>query len=785
MNPWRHDIQGRVTAKITPNGDTTTYQFYPVSGRLSAVTLPKDQALVAATFTLKYDALGRLVKQDFTDAATPDVSYTAFDAFSRLKEMTDGLGTTALSYHSFGQVGGGQLSVLDGPLGDDALRYSFTHFGRALRTENVSEPVTGGSAVRQFVEHGYDFMGRASAVSTDMGGSAVGYLSTNFTGKADSITHQVGGVDAVRSSYGYFPAANTTQHGRLQSITHAFPAGGGAWTMQAQHDYAYDVAGRLNSWRWQSAAFGAEAAVDRRWETRHDAADQLEQVLSFSGTGSTVLETWGYAYDAAGNRSYEEHGGTGIISKSGLANRLKQRGGAGAVRVSGTVDKAASVTVNGQPARVTSTGGAAPFRFETDLTVGTGTQTFSIAADDGTNPATTQSYSIDVPAAHQTYEHDLNGNLLTVRDGQTSTLQRGYEWDAANRLVKIVYADGGSTTFQYDGLSQRRVITERDAGGTITSTTHLLWHAGRVWQEQDTTGRVTKRYHFNGVQTLTYTGANTTPDTITNALTLTDHLGSHREVVTLNGGTPAITGRRDFDPYGKATQVGTVPTNAAYTSHYLHSRSGLELALYRAYDAELGRWLNEDPLGEEGGMNLYGYVGNGPLGAVDRLGLAGMEFVYDSPDAAAKAVFQELLSQTQQAGTPEWGGLILSNYKGKFAYTCPASNGKTAVNELSAPVPEIFLKAKKFVDLFEPVGEYHTHPQVTGAISNEVTMNNLRNARFSMDDYNGGHTRGLANSYLGLPNGMVKCMDPRKKLVKFDLKYGTWGVPDSFTRIVK
>jgi YD repeat-containing protein len=241
---WRHDIQGRVTAKITPNGDTTTYQFYPVSGRLKAVTLPKDQALVAATFTLKYDALGRLVKQDFTDAATPDVSYTAFDAFSRLKEMTDGLGTTALSYHPFGQVGGGQLRVLDGPLVDDALRYSFTHFGRALRTENVSEPVTGGSAVRQFVEHGYDFMGRAAAVSTDMGSSAVGYLSTNFTGKADSITHQVGGVDAVRSSYGYFPAANTAQHGRLQSITHAFPAGGGAWTMQAQHDYAYDVAGR-------------------------------------------------------------------------------------------------------------------------------------------------------------------------------------------------------------------------------------------------------------------------------------------------------------------------------------------------------------------------------------------------------------------------------------------------------------------------------------------------------------------------------------------------------------
>lgn len=64
-----------------------------------------------------------------------------------------------------------------------------------------------------------------------------------------------------------------------------------------------------------------------------------------------------------------------------------------------------------------------------------------------------------------------------------------------------------------------------------------------------------------------------------------------------------------------------VPTNAAYTGHWLHERSGLELALYRAYDPELGRWLNEDPLEEEGGLNLYGYVENGPVMGIDPLGL--------------------------------------------------------------------------------------------------------------------------------------------------------------------
>jgi RHS repeat-associated protein len=42
---------------------------------------------------------------------------------------------------------------------------------------------------------------------------------------------------------------------------------------------------------------------------------------------------------------------------------------------------------------------------------------------------------------------------------------------------------------------------------------------------------------------------------------------------------------------------------------------------YRSYAPRHGRWLSRDPLGEEGGLLLYGFCGNGPLGAVDALGL--------------------------------------------------------------------------------------------------------------------------------------------------------------------
>jgi RHS repeat-associated protein len=59
-----------------------------------------------------------------------------------------------------------------------------------------------------------------------------------------------------------------------------------------------------------------------------------------------------------------------------------------------------------------------------------------------------------------------------------------------------------------------------------------------------------------------------------------------------------------------------------FTGFYRHQASGLNQTLYRAYDPELGRWLSRDPLAERGGLNLYAYVGNDPVNAIDLLGLA-------------------------------------------------------------------------------------------------------------------------------------------------------------------
>lgn len=41
---------------------------------------------------------------------------------------------------------------------------------------------------------------------------------------------------------------------------------------------------------------------------------------------------------------------------------------------------------------------------------------------------------------------------------------------------------------------------------------------------------------------------------------------------------------------------------------------------YRYYSPELGRWPSRDPIGEEGGLNVYFFVVNAPIDTVDTLG---------------------------------------------------------------------------------------------------------------------------------------------------------------------
>jgi RHS repeat-associated protein len=79
-----------------------------------------------------------------------------------------------------------------------------------------------------------------------------------------------------------------------------------------------------------------------------------------------------------------------------------------------------------------------------------------------------------------------------------------------------------------------------------------------------------------------------------------------------------------YDPYGNLlSSAGTLATANTYrfSSREYVPTSGLYVYLYRFYNAGTERWLNQDPLGEQGGINLYRFVRGNPVNSVDPRGL--------------------------------------------------------------------------------------------------------------------------------------------------------------------
>jgi RHS repeat-associated protein len=80
--------------------------------------------------------------------------------------------------------------------------------------------------------------------------------------------------------------------------------------------------------------------------------------------------------------------------------------------------------------------------------------------------------------------------------------------------------------------------------------------------------------------------------------------------------------------------------------------SGYYLYKYRHYDPQLGRWPSRDPIEENGGANLYAFVGNNGVNRSDKLGL---EFKNNGlTGITLEARAKENWTNTQLGGTPKF-----------------------------------------------------------------------------------------------------------------------------------
>jgi RHS repeat-associated protein len=75
-----------------------------------------------------------------------------------------------------------------------------------------------------------------------------------------------------------------------------------------------------------------------------------------------------------------------------------------------------------------------------------------------------------------------------------------------------------------------------------------------------------------------------------------------------------------YDPFGNLVSKSGPLADAnvyRFSSKEFHVNSGLYYYGYRFYSPNLQRWINRDPIGISGGLNLYGFVGNRPLSQAD------------------------------------------------------------------------------------------------------------------------------------------------------------------------
>jgi len=575
---WVRDVQGRVTSKIYSDLTQINYTYEANTSRLKSVTDAKNQSAIYGYFG--DDNLQQITYSNAV-VATPAVSFTYDSYFNRLATMSDGTGVTTYRFYPFaaGQFGAGQLSsVSNSFIGSSSLvSYNYDALGRI-----TNRAING--AVQQMT---FDALHRVVVVT-----NVLGLFTNTYVGATMLISTNLAPF-GKKTVFSYLSVSND-EH--LAEILNQKTNG----VTLSKFDYLYDADGQITNWTQQ-----ADAGTPVAQLMQYDPVNQLLNVTTRSNSvAGAILKQFAYGYDVSGNRTSEQVDNGVSRATFNNVNQLTSRtSGGGTMEFAGNISRQGLVTVAGNAVNMD--------HFTTNFvgytSVTNGTNIVPVVAMDYGGHAVTNKYQVVVTnnGVAKTLAYDLNGNETNV---VTATLTNSYQFDAANRLVQIISGTNQSL-FTYDGLG-RRVQNIEKTNGVAYLTNKFLWCGTELCEQRDLTGATVNKRFFGGGEQISGT----------NYYYTRDHRGSIREMVDSAG---AIQARYDYDPYGRRTKVsGNLDADFGYVGMFQHAASGFNLTLYRAYDSDCGRWLSRDPLQEHGGMNLYAYVQNNPINAIDPLGLA-------------------------------------------------------------------------------------------------------------------------------------------------------------------
>ncbi len=241
----------------------------------------------------------------------------------------------------------------------------------------------------------------------------------------------------------------------------------------------------------------------------------------------------------------------------------------------------------------------------------------------------------------QTYEyphHSIHGYITTLP--HLEYMDWNFKEELATTSRQKVNQGNGTpetTYYQYDGSGQRiRKITENQAapGMIPTKKDERVYIAGyEVYKKHsspdkglirtslslmDTSADSAQAHRFVMIETRNEINDGTEPQLI--RYQLHNHLGS--ATIELDHDARIIS-YEEYHPYGttayqlRNAAIHSTAKRYRYTGMERDEESGLAYHTARYYLPWLGRWLSADPIGIEGGMNVYGYANSNPVNNCD------------------------------------------------------------------------------------------------------------------------------------------------------------------------
>jgi RHS repeat-associated protein len=613
---WNYDAyRGWLNNKRYADSSGPDYTYTP-AGRLKTRTWARtgtDGNRIVTTYSYGIDDgnpnndHGDLVSISYSNdpQTTTGITYT-YERRGRQKTVVQGSMTTALAYNDANQLlyekyTGGTL---------DGLGMTNAYDTYLRRTA-----VALSNQTSTLVTYIYDNASRLSAVANGSYNATYSYIANSslvgqITFKQSSATRMT-----ITKGYDYLnrltSIGSTTNSSTMPALSYA---------------YAYNDA---------NLRVRCTAADGSFWIYDYDSLGQVKSGKKYWPDWTPVAgQQFEYGHDDTGNRTSTKAGGdqnaASLRSANYLANNLNQytaRDVPGGVDVMGIVLATnSSVTVNT----------AAPYRkgeyFRQQVSVANTSvpvwQAITVTAQN----ETTVTGNAFVPKTQELFAYDTDGNLKS--DGRWN-----YTWDAENRLVTMVANTGvgpqSRIDFSYDWRSRRvskRAWPNTGGTGTLNSDLRFVYDGWNLVATLNATNNAVIQSFVWGTG---LSGSHQTAGGVGGLVALIDTVsgvgfaildGNGNVTGMVKGTDGSIAALYEYGPFGemiRSTGPLAKVSPVRFSTKYQDDEADLLYYGYRYLSTSAGRWLGRDPIGEDGGYNLYSLVGENPVNDSDALGWCG------------------------------------------------------------------------------------------------------------------------------------------------------------------